>query len=217
MMEEVKKGLKLIKYGSGLKLNIAVAIGFLVLGSLMLCIGPEGMFTGVFYIIVGPSMLLQLECSLLYSAACASSGKRKLLEITLPDFFILITAIVGYVAMVGVTAFWSIKEPTEAEACMKMMLVSGFILMCMLIYFGVAYKYFVFSIIAFIAGLLVGMLGGNVVIDFWKMEYRFTNCALLCLVFVTVGVILSCVLRRVLYRKPVSSLAAGANLRKALQ
>lgn len=217
MMADLKKGFKLIRYGHGLVLSLVVVAFFLLIGILFLFVGPEGMFLGTLYIWMAPMMFLQLEYSLLYAGTVLSSPRHRMLEIHLADVFTAISGVMGYLVILGAGAYWCAKAPEEAEYCVKVMLASGATLLFMLVYLGVAYKYFFVSMIAFVVGILVGGNSGVIVMERAGLSYTFTNAAWISLMCVIAGIVLSAVIRRVLYRKPISKWSAGASLRKSLQ
>lgn len=217
MMAEIKKGMKLIRYGYGLKMNLAVAVIFFIVGILMLCVGESGLMLGTIYILLAPTMLIQLESSLLYSGMAAASSKRRLLEVALPDFLTIVTGVVGYVVVVGAGWFWASVGQESTDTCMEIMLGSGMVVAIMLIYFGAAYKYFFTSVIMFMFGLVIGISGGIVTIRLVGKYFTMLTVSLLCLALVVIGTLISCWLRRVFYRKQISPMAGGMSLRKAMQ
>lgn len=217
MMAEIKRGMKMIRYGYGLKINLAVAALFFVVGVLMLFVGESGLMLGSLYILLAPTMLIQLEYSLLYSGMVAASSQRRLLEIVLPDFLTAVTGVLGYVVVVGAACFWANARPENTTACMESMLASGIMIAIMLIYFGTAYKFFFTSVLMFCLGLVIGISGGIVTIRLVGEYFTMFTVSLLCLVFVVVGLLISCWLRRVFYRKQISPMAGGMSLRKAMQ
>ena len=50
-----------------------------------------------------------------------------------------------------------------------------------------------------------------------SFKLNFVNSSLISGVIVAVGIILSCILRKLLYKKPISKLSAGAYLKKAME
>lgn len=217
MMAEIKKGLKLIRYGYGLKTNLSMGILFLIVGILMLgCDGTYPML-GIIYILLAPTMLIQLESTLLYSGMTAASSKRRLLEIVLPEFLTIIIGVLGCVAVVGVGWFWADVRQESTDACMEIMLGSGLLVAILLIYFGSAYKYFIVSVILVVIAMIIGMGSGVVIVKLVGEKLNMLTVSMLCIAFIIIGIVISCCLRRVCYRKQISLMAAGMYLRKALQ
>lgn len=217
MMADLKRGFRLIRYGHGLVLNMVVAVLFLLIGILFLFVGPEGMLMSTLYILMAPLMFMQMEYSLLYAGTVLASPRHRMLEIHMADVFTVISGVIGCAVILGAGAYWCTKEPEEAEYCMKVMLASGAMVLFMLVYLGVAYKYFFMSMVAFMVGILVGGNGEVFVLELSGIPYTFTNVALISLACIILGVVLSYIIRRLLYRKPISKWSAGASLRKSLQ
>lgn len=216
-MAEIKKGIKLIRYGYALKLNSITALFFLVIGVLMLCIGESGILLAAIYILLAPTMLIQLESTLLYSGMAAASPERRMLEIYFPDFMTIITGVLGCMITIGGSLFWANKRPESAESCTGTMLVSSIVVAIMLIYFGAAYKYFITSVLMFCLGLVIGISGGVITWRLASEYFTMAGAVIACLVIIAVGIVISGLLRRLFYRKQISPLAGGFSLRKAMQ
>jgi len=217
MIAEIKKGIKLLRYGYALKLNIATTLFFLLLGVLGMCIGESGIFLATVYILMVPLTLVQLESTLLYSGFAASSAKRKILEIYFPDFMTMITGGLGCLIVIGGSFFWAHKRPENIENCIEVMFMSSIMIAIMLIYMAVAYKYFVTGIIMFCLGVFIGIDGGMIALRVVWENFTLAMASGVSVAIIVMGIVISGLLRRAFYRKQISPLAGGFSLRKAMQ
>lgn len=216
MMKELKKTIKLHKYAYQYKMNVCSGILFIVLGACMVLIRNENsMLLGGVYIMLGPMMMQQIGCTLLYCNLVASSGQKRFLETVYSDVIIGGTSILVY----GVTiVFCVIKQQFQTEPVHlgNVAIATAFCLAAVLCYYGFAMKYFVVGIILFALSYIVTYYGGATCIkrDFFQFELR--EAALIGLVVVIVGNIIGILLRRLFYKRPISKAGAGAELRKSM-
>ena len=227
MMNEMKKACKLIKYGFNLKMNVGFGIIFMIFGIIFSILGSmmssanhmqPAMFSTM-YMFLGPLMIVQVLYTLLYSKMAKSSPRNYTLEVTAPNIFSTIIGIFTY--LVSIIGAWiGMKvSPDLAEGYYSVIINSGMLLVIMILYFGVCYKYFVLGTIGFVIGFLVIYRGLSGYIFEYGLPFKlnFVNSSLISGVIVAVGIILSCILRKLLYKKPVSKLSAGAYLKKAME
>lgn len=219
MITEWKRCMKLVKYGYNLKSSIACAVIFFVLGILW-CIGDKGMFAmGGMYIVLGPLMLVQVIYTGLMAGMPLSSPRRRFIEIQLQDGLQLLVGVLGYLLVVLVAAikvYRGHSTPELSIAYGQMVLYTGMLVGVLLIYMGIVYKYFLFSLILFMGGfafIYIGLWGEMIKI---AHSVNMVSGTLLGLLFVLIGEVLSGVLRRLLYKKPLNKYAMGMALRKQM-
>lgn len=217
-MAKIKTGLKLMKYGYGLKMNLFFGILFFVLG-LIMCVTSrdEGGILGVLYVVLGPMMLVQITYSLMYANFVGASPKRKVLEITIPDFINTVIALLGYIVVIVNANIRTAMDAEQTGNAVEAMLVTGLTMAALLFCFGAAYKYFVLSMFFFFLVFMVIYSGGLAVMHRMDLNLGMLPASLICFGIIAIGLVLSGLLRRALYKRPFSSLACGANLRKAMQ
>lgn len=218
MMKEIKKGLKLILYGHGMKLNLIGGFILWMLGIFLFLLPVSGMqFAAVLYIMLGPLMLVQVGYTLLYSGITASSPKKKLIEITIPDFVSAGAGLISYIIVVLCTVFNGSVELVQNVDRYENLLLAGVTMAIILIYYGSAYKYYWLSSVLFFVVLIAGYIAGIIVFTLIDLHLNLISASLICLAILAVGVLLSCFIRRGVYKKTLSPMACGGTLRKALQ
>lgn len=214
MINEIKKCFRLITYGYGIKMNlICGAIVFLV-GLVELSIGSYlTVFSASVFIILGPVMCLQLACTLLYSGIVASSPRRRALEIGLGDAVNVGASLIGYLVITGYT-FWK-KEVMEAPA--ESLILASICMAITVIYFGVCYKIYLLGSILYFISIIAGYIVAVIFFAITEMKFSVASASVISFLIVAVGVVLSSVLRRLLYKRRLSPMACGAGFRKAMQ
>ena len=227
MMNEMKRVCKLITYGYNFKVNIGFGILFMLFGVLFSVFGSmmsssnhmQPAVLSTIYMFIGPIMVVQILYTLLFSKIAKSSPLNYTLEVTAPNFFATLVGIFSYLFSVVGALIGMKVSPDLTENYYAVIISSGILLAIMLLYFGVCYKYFVLGTIAFTVGFFV-IYGGLSAFIFKygvSSELNFVNSCLISGILVAVGIILSCVLRKLLYKKPISKLSAGVYLKKAMQ
>ncbi len=227
MMNEVKKACKLIKYAYNYKMNMGVGVVFTIFGLLFCVLGNmissashmQPAMLSTMYVLLGPIMVVQLLYTLLFCEMVKSSPKNYTLEVTAPNVLATVIGIFGYIfSIIGAVAGMTVS-PELTEGYNTVILSSGLLIAIIMIYFGVCYKYFVLGTIGFSVGfLLVCSVVPAIVLEV-GLPFQFTtlNSIFISAIIVAVGIVISCILRKLLYKKPLSKLSAGAYLRKAMQ
>ncbi len=220
MMEEIKRGCKLIRYGYGLGLNCLLTVFLLVLGILNVCLGSYdggAEAIGICNICMAPMLLLNLQQSLIVSGMAAASARRKVLEIFLPDLFTVLSGVFGYVVVL-VAGYCRGAESAWAKiSSAEIMIIYSVIAAIILIYFAACYKYYWSSVIVFVLAIVIVEFIAGIVVSMTQSSISKMTAAVLSLGIIVLGGILSGLLRRAFYRKKISPLAVGASLMKAMQ
>lgn len=217
MMKEIKRVFQLILYGHGVKLNLIGGVLFWLLGVFMFWVPfAEMKFAAILYVMLGPLMLVQVAYTLLYSGIVAASPRRKLIEIAIPDWVAVGAVAISYVIVLINTAFNGNMIIQGRDKLESMLLCAGAMAL-VLIYYGWAYKYYWLSTILFFVTLVVGDMAGIVFFELVDFPLTFLSASLIGLAILAVGLALSSLIRRGVYKKALSPMAVGATLRKALQ
>lgn len=220
MLKDIKLGFKLLKYSYSFKMNVGLSIFFLVIGSLMMLVGVDSFVFGGVYCYIGIVIVLQMSYSLLFVQVVSASYTRKMLEITFPNFISLFGSILWFLILTVLTKVFSCVRPQlEAEYSAALVLCSIFMIICML-YYGGCYKYFVVGTVLFSITFMVAYIWGryNLLLLLTKMVGTDLPVAFgIGLVIILIGWAISCLLRKLLYKKQISPWAMGSNLRKAMQ
>ena len=103
MMTEMKKCLKLCKYGYQMKTNIIIGLIFLALGLVWLFINSGyNSLLGITYLLLVPLFAVQISCSMLFSNMILSSTMRKTLDRTFPN----VVGVLASIFALGMWGFW---------------------------------------------------------------------------------------------------------------
>lgn len=221
MIKNFRKQIKIIKYGGDKKSSIAAAALFFLLGILFLIMmDSEGLVMGSLYIFAGLLMLLQVYNTLLSIGMVTASPKRRMLETWLIDILGLLTGICYYIFLLIVGVI-KIYLSHEAEAVKQQygiaFLFAGILGGWVLIYCGMAWKSFLISVIVFSGGFFVISSKFSAIIENDKvMLVNLGTGAMLGFLAIVLGAVVAGIIRRLLYKKPMSKYAMGANLRKQM-
>ena len=161
-------------------------------------------------------MLLQVYNTLLSIGMVTASPKRRMLETWLIDILGLLTGICYYIFLLIIAV---IKMNLEDEAVKQQygtaFLFAGMIGGWVLVYCGMAWKSFLISVIVFSGGFFVIFSEFSNAIE-EGMTINPGIGAMLGILAVVLGAVIAGIIRRVLYKIPVSKYAMGANLRKQM-
>lgn len=216
MMTEVKKSLKLLKYTFQFKLNMVVAVLFVILGLFWLVNGPRGLYVATLYVYIGPCMLVQLTYNLLYANLVGASMVKRALDETFPNVVSLIGSLIAFTFAVIYMIIYSMGYPGDEMSGGNMLVVIGLILLVTIIYYSVAYKWFVVSTILFGFGLATTLAFAMALLIYSDVEISLMQGSLIGFGIVVGANILGALIRKAVYKLPNSLLAAGRSLRKAM-
>lgn len=212
MTDELKRQMKLIKYGRDFKLSIVVMILFVLLGIFAVVMDLGGIVQGSMEIFFGIVCLLQMEYGLMSAGLCASSPNRRVLEIWLPDLSGLVWGVLGYAVLFVFAMIEISSAPGDDEIrqlCGRQLLFAGMMGAAVIIYGSMAYKSTLISLIIYILAFCAILFCSDM-----DIGVDLTVGALLGLCMILAGVVLAGVLRRLLYRKPLNRSATGMDSQK---
>lgn len=228
MMQELKRCFKLLRYAYGLKANIAGFILMLLLGALF-TVGAAGMgiigyMISALFLFLGLAMPAQLKDNFLFSNMVMASGRKRCLELYLTDIMVTVSGIVGYMLHALLLIIFvdeGIRQNyLQGTSMATIFMLTGSSIAIFLVYYGFSNKCFGFALtVSFFTYLILdiicqtpygeemGSLVGH------KTGYGFLVGGFI----VVAGSLISMVLRRLLYKKPVSVHTGSIGLRKAMQ
>lgn len=222
MTTKMKKAIKLIKYGFDIKINFAFAIIFLLFGIVFIGVSSlnpvancDNFILGAFYVVLVPMFVIQVQLSTLYANMVKSSPLSRIVEVELADFLcgvfnlVIYTLIFLYTVIMDAVA--GISYPPVY------LLILGIVIMTLQLYFSLAYKYFVASVIGLIIVCLpfISSIETVIALNSHININRITSFFLGYIPIIT-GMALAALIRRFLYKHPLSLLAAGQKLRKQI-
>lgn len=218
MITELKKSWKLLKYAYQVKANVALAVFIVVLGILWLLVeGVECIHLGICYIFMGPTMLVQVQYNTMQANLVAASPQRRCLDSTFPDILVLISCVAAY--LLGIVYLWvySLLNPQASLNYGMLLITTAVTMVVVLLYFSVAYKSFLIGTLSFIFGFVLVLTSGITFVEKCATQVSLSAGALIGLGLVLVGNAGAVLLRRALYKKPISPFSGGMMLRKAMQ
>lgn len=215
MMREFKMSLKMMKYGDNIKSNIGGGILFFLLG-IWLVVGG-GMETvnivlGSTYIFLSVMMMKQIAYSLHFVGLVASSPKKKNMEIYMLDILDFISGISCYVILLMMIWIQNQFAVEQNVQCGNALVFAGLEGCLILVYQAVSIKSFLLSSVGYATGFFIILVN----MDKVNFSFSLTGGAVTGFLFVLLGVVLAGVLRRLIYKKPLSRFAAGQDLRKQM-
>lgn len=220
MIAEIKRGIKLIRYGYGVKRNLIGGMLLCILGIGMCCVANDSfIIIGALYMMLGPIMIIQVMYSLLYSNMVGASPRRRGIEILIADWIHILTGAIGYIVFMIVAVVRVNGAPDKAQNIMQGIILASVGIAAVFVCFGACYKYYWQSMILFFIVFFSVYGVGMIIMRAIQLHFTLTMAwtAGVSLAFIAAGVFLSCVLRRLVYKKVLSPTACGTGLRKAMQ
>lgn len=216
MWKEWKKGFQLMKYSYNFKANIGMGIFFMVIGFIMVLIGPNSFLFGAVYFYLGTIMVLQLSYSLLFSQMVVASPKKRFIDIDFADFLSDVGAIFSYLLFCMFAVIKKYVFSGDINEYSSLLPVLGISILVCMIYYSVCYKYFVVGSVIFALVFATLLFASMSIVR--KMTFGSLPVNIIIgLVIIVIGCLISGIVRKCYYRKPISTLAMGAALRKVMK
>ncbi|MDE5777998.1 MAG: hypothetical protein K2I10_05760 [Lachnospiraceae bacterium] len=216
MTDELKKGMKLIKYGFNLKSSILVGILVFISGIVFIVVDHETFLIGGTFIMLGPMMLIQIVFTLLCANSVAASPKKRVLEMWIPNLVEFVIAVFTYIVVIAITLlkiYETHKTPELENGYLKNLVCMGIMGCILIIYMSIAYKYFFMSIL-FGCFAYVYFVISDILLPLIKFRLTIVTASLIGFCFIILGSVMSLMLSKAFYKKPVSKYAIGGALRK---
>lgn len=213
MTDELKKGMKLIKYGFNLKSYILVGVLSFISGIFFIVVNHENFLIGGAFIMLGPMMLIHIVFTLLCANSVAASPKKPVLEMWISNLVKFVIAALTYIVEIAITML-KIHEthntPELENSCLKNLVCMGITGCILIIYMTVVYKYFFTSVLF----IYVYCIISDILLLLIKFHLTIVTASLIGFCFIILGSVMSLMLSKAFYRKPVSKYAIGGALRK---
>lgn len=155
MINDLKLGLKLLRYGHGIKNTIICSIIIVGLGILMAVMDLLSLDTGGvtfpigYFLMLGVMFAIQLFYSVNAANLIQSSPLKKKLQTSVPAILMTFIAMCGYLISVLTGAVGLMVAPESAGHFCHQLLYTILIMATILLYAAVAYKLFFLSTILF--------------------------------------------------------------------
>ena len=225
MINNWKLGFKILRHGYGLVMNIIQGIAFCVLGIAFLLfetlMPPYGrMMAGQVIILCIGMLPVQMLYSLSASNLVLTSPVRKKLQTSVPAQLTWGGMTLLYLIIVLIRAAMSGKFPEGKSSVCNELVILGLVAMIIMLYMGIAYKYFVVSLVFLIpviySSVYMGMWADMKWSIFSQNNASFILATVIGLACIAAGAMGQYLLTLLLYKKPLSKMAQAAPLRKEL-
>lgn len=222
MMNDFRRGWKLMRYAYGIKSNCIQAGVFLLMGIVFMLAeggGYFGMQGGFFWVCI-PILPIQMIFSLGVADLVKVSPMRKKLQTIFPVAVNLICITVVYLAELAIYAVRFRMRPESAEQVCRGVILLAVMIAEVMVYLGVCYKFFVLSTLCTVPALILWMQGSKnqafVQFLFRDWEPSFGMAAAIGVGILMVGALAEYLLTLLFYKAPLAKMAQSAPLRKAV-
>ena len=213
MLKDFKLGIRLLKYGFGVKSNMIFAGLFLAIGIFFhLFIPVNGVW--MIYMMASASYLVQILSSLHVIAIANSSPRRKTLYTKIPVLISLPFYLLFYGAGCMVELWMLHIGRRQEQDVAQSAIMASLIMMLFMIYVGGAFKHFAASVVMACAVILFIIFGGNIIFEILEFHISVGAAMLTGLAAVLLGAVLQYLLTLLLYRHPASKAAQMRQLQK---
>lgn len=226
MINDIKMGFKLLKYGHCAKLSFVACIisaVFSVVWS-FLSIGGHSSFPGGYFLMLASLFLIQLLCTVNAASLVASSPAKKKLQTKIPALLSTVTMLASHLINVASLGIFACMIPRAMERVCTLILISAFLMGVVMLYTAICYKCFVLGTVLFVVifiavyGPMMNMVYGSedghrgfmLLGSDWG---NFWLASVLGLGIVLVSGLLQYLISLAVYKLPISKLALGARLR----
>lgn len=156
MINDIKLGLKVVKYGLNVKACVILSVIFLLIGILCDFFVPSAPINGL-YIGMGAMLLVQMICSVSVSTMVQTSSLKKRLQTSVPSFvggaFLLLGNTISI--LVKLAGLKVLNDWTSAEEVANGIIITTVLMVIMVLYMSGAMKMFWPATVAFFIVYLV--------------------------------------------------------------
>ncbi|MCM1049672.1 MAG: hypothetical protein NC433_14745 [Clostridiales bacterium] len=227
MINDIKKGIKLMRYGYGLKSLVIIGIiyiicGILILGMWLFTPGNSKLGTQGIFLLIIPLLLVQLLHSLNISKIALSSPMRKKLQTSIPSVISCMGMLIIYIFFILYCLLAISISPDRAGNLCVDIVFEALSAALIMIYMPICCKYMVASILLFM--ILYMTLTFTYVFNAPEIEFfnnanvfTFLCVAALGILFIIIFGFVGYLLSLLVYKAPVSKYSQNVYLRKELQ
>lgn len=225
MINDIKLGIKIMRYGHGLVLNIILGAWFLVIGIFVIILSMSGYlinWSGGLFAIAAAMMPMQIIYSLNTSNMVLSSPVRKKMQTVVPAVMTCIGTLIIYLVVDLLILIMVCINPDRISVACNLVAWQIVVAVFFMIYIPICYKYMVAAIILGIivwicaTSLILLMPDVNTFSYFNKGISSFLMISALGLPAIAIGGFLQYLLSLLFYKAPVSKYSQNVYLRKEL-
>ncbi|MDE7282448.1 MAG: hypothetical protein K2N85_02505 [Lachnospiraceae bacterium] len=228
MINDIKLGIKIMRYGHGWMISIILGGLFLVLGIVIdilnMTSGAHGNIAGGFILLYTCLLPAQALFSVNASNMVLSSPVRKKMQTSIPAAITVGSMLALYIVADLILLIMSCIYPDRFPIASRMVVVQIVFAIFVIIYFSIAFKCFSISTIMFIicfvfftrSNLLMGTSWIYTSAFFDKGIWSFVLVSVLGLPIIAAAGFLGYLLMLLVYKVPVSKYSQNAYLRKEM-
>lgn len=224
MINDLKIGFKIMKYGHAAKLSIiaSIIVGLFGLAFCALSLVMTSTFPGGYFLMMSVLLLLQLISTVGAANLVQTSPMKRKLQTSVPALISVVLMLGGYLFQAAASAVMVCVKPETLQASCTQLIFTAVIMGVIMLYYGAVYKYFVASTAAFLIVFLIiyePMIMGDLLwtyLPFSGAWGNFVLSAAIGLVIILAGGVLEYLISLAVYKAPVSKWALGARLRKQM-
>ncbi len=217
MLKDITTTLRLMKYSHNRISYILLAVLFLLIGIVMISVAPTNVGSFVTFIALALLMPLQSIYDFLFSGFIKSSPLSRKMELSVCNIVASLIGLISYIVAIGYSVFLVTSRGYSEATFVPNIIFSGLAVASVLMYFSSCFKYFLASSILFGIFYLVISFTKNLDILVEHAHITIQQATLLGLLFTCIGIIISCIIRVLVYKKAISQKAIGSSLRKHMQ
>lgn len=221
MIKQLKLGLQMLRYAFGSKTCAVMGVIFLTIGILLkfLPINASAMgATGVLFISINGMWTMQLVSSLGVSSMVRSSHWAKAMETSIPTLVGFVSFLATYLLIFCLNLpYLSNAGEEKMEIMMGKMILAGTLSFILMVYSGIAYKFFVVGSILFLAVFYLG--GLNMPFTFisgLSLSINFGQATLIGFLEIVLGALAQYGISCLLYKRPLTKNAQMRQLQKSM-
>lgn len=225
MINDLKLGFKLMKYGHSAKLSIIGSIVLAVFGLVFCAVGIKvrQALPGGYFLMLSVLLLLQLISTVNAANLVQTSPMKKKLQISVPALFSVLLMLAAYLLNVVVAAVALFHaNPESLELFCSQIMYTAVMMGIIMLYYGAVFKYFVASTVVFFIMFVLAypfVISGMLQWSFMPFAEPWENFALTAvtgLAVILVCGVLQYLISLAVYKAPISKRALGARLRSQL-
>lgn len=225
MINNWKLGIKVLRHGYGLVMNIIQGIAFFLFGLVFLFLQySANFFRGgvpgqVVFLCIG-MLPVQMLYSLSVSNLVLTSPVRKKLQTSVPAVLTWSCMTFLYLVLAAVDVVAALNRPEIRKSVCSELVILGLVTMAMMLYLGIAYKYFLLSLLFLFPIIFISVNIGIPVELSWSVfnhgSASLVLAAAIGLACIGLGAFGEYLISLLVYKKPMSKMAQAAPLRKEL-
>ncbi len=216
-MENLKMGIKLLRYTYGIKRSIALSIIFCLLGVIIEIMDykyiTEG--TGALLMMIAVMYPLQLISSLSVTNFVQTSKWKKKLQTAIPTIINFICILVMYMVLVVLKLYQMENVDVERRQEITISVIAiALLAMTLSIYCSIAFKFMFASILILIVGFFIGISMGIPILVFWDIDISFWQATGIGVVVLMIGTFIQYGVSLLMYKYPMAKSAQPRDLQK---